>query len=209
MTDKPRFYTTFALALLLLGGSGSWAATNSKTVADSGEAKRKQTAQPAVDQETEAKALKLVQAHLPELKDVLKRLRVREPREYDRAVRDLVKSARKLEQAKNRDERLFDLEVELLKSQNQVNLLTAKLKVRDSKTDRKKLRESLDRLNTAQVLRAQYDVDVYTERLERAQKLLEVAEKRLKSKRDIDIDKSYSGLLRKAGREAERPAKAK
>ena len=196
------------LAVFLAGAiclaNGVVAATNTRSLADAkSKTGSKAKANPAVDKETESKALNLVQSHLPELKEVLKRLRANNPREYDRAIRDLVKSARKLELAKNRDERLFDLEVELLKTQTHVNLLTAKLKVRDSKQDRQRLRESLERLQDAQIARAEYDVVMYQERLDRAKKLLDAARKRLDGKKDrgTEIDKTYAGLLRKAGRE--------
>ena len=87
-----------------LNAVGVEANTNSKSLADSGNKPTPQTPIP-VDRETEAKAVGLVNAHLPELKDVLKRLRADQPREYDRAIRDLAKSSRKLELAKNRDHR--------------------------------------------------------------------------------------------------------
>ncbi|MFK8111555.1 MAG: hypothetical protein AB8B91_05120 [Rubripirellula sp.] len=197
----------FALLLIVLFGFvtdfDAEAATNGKALADTGK-KPAPKIEPKVDQEIEAKALDLVRAHLPELKVVLSQLREKDPREYDRAIRDLVKSARKLELAKNRDEQLYDIEVELLKAQNQVNFLTAKLKVRDSKSDRKRLRESLERLQESQIARAHYDVNVYQERLNRAQAQLEAAKKRLSSKQNGNgsIEKLYTGLLRKAGRES-------
>lgn len=183
-----------------------------KSLADAGkktsekrEDSKKSNAKPkvSVDKETESKALELVEAHLPEIKTMLKRLRSSDPREYDRAIRDLSKSVRKLELAKNRDERLFDLEVELLKSQNQVNLLTAKLKVRDNRSDRKLLHASAQRLQDAQISRAQYDVEMYELRLERAEKMLESARQRLQVKKnqsDDQVEKIYTSLLRKAGR---------
>lgn len=187
-------------------------ATNSKTMAEARNTSApKKTQQPTVDQETEAKSLALVQAHLPELSPVLKRLRADQPREYDRAIRDLAKNARKLELAKNRDERLYDAEVELLKAQNEVNLLTAKLKVRDRQNDRKRLREAASRLQQAQLVRAQYDVEIFQQRLEKAQAQLDAAKGRLEAKQSNSqqqLDKLYQVLLRKAGREPAAKRKA-
>ena len=108
---------------------------NSKSLADNGKKPTPQT-QIQVDRDTEAKALALVKTHLPELNDVLGRLHTKQPRQYDRAIRDLAKSVRKLELAENRDQELYEIELELLKAQTQANLLTAKLKVRDSQSDR-------------------------------------------------------------------------
>ncbi len=112
------------------------------------------TTSPAVDRESEAVVNRLVQSHLPELTDVLKQLRAVQPREYERAIQDLAKAARKLELAQNRDPRLFDIELELLQAQHRISLLTAKLKVRDSESDRKRLRAAAKRLHDAQVTRA-------------------------------------------------------
>ncbi len=159
----------------------------------------------SVDKNSESRALDLVDTHLPELKDMLGRLRSSDPREYNRAIRDLWKSARKLDAAKKRDERLFDVEVEVLKSKNQVNLLTAKLKVRDSQSDRDSLRVAAQRWQHAQVARAQYDVEAFEIRLERAKKTLEASRQRLQamqSKIDEQVEKTYTSLLRKAGRDA-------
>ena len=178
--------------------------TSSKTLADSGKGSTPKIPIPA-DHQIEAKANDLVLRHLPELKDVLKRLRADRSREYDRAIRDLAKSAKRLEAAKNRDPKLYEIELELLKAQHEVNLLTAKLKVRDSRDDRGHLRVSAARLQDAQIARAQYDVDVLRQRHERAKKLLETASERLEAKRsepEAQLEESYLGFLRRAGRDA-------
>lgn len=177
--------------------------TDSRSLADTG---KKPTPQSPiqVDRETESKSIGLVKAHLPELDDVLNRLRADQPRQYDRAIRDLAKSVRKLELAENRDEQLYEIELELLKAQTQVNLLTAKLKVRDSQSDRKKLRNSVARLHQAHLTRIQYDVELYRQRLARAKQQFDAAQERLETKQsdhEQQLEKSYQGLLRKAGRE--------
>jgi hypothetical protein len=195
--------------VVLLIAAACWCAAeaqsqaNGKSLADAGNKPTPKSARP-LDRETEAKASALVEAHLPELKSVLKRLADDQPREYDRAIRDLAKSAKKLETAKNRDQRLFDLEVELLQAQTQVNLQTAKLKVRDSQSDRRRLKEAAKRLQQAQIARSSYDVDLLRTRLGRTQQQLDAAIKRLEAKQADPADqleKAYLGMLRKAGRE--------
>ncbi len=197
-----------AAAVLTLLSCGAWTAearpaTNSKSLADSGKKPTPKSPIP-VDRNTEAIAIELVETHLPELDDVLKRLRGDRAREYDRAIRDLARSARKLELLKNRDERLYEIELELLKAQHQVNLLMAKLKVRDSQSDRGLLRTAARRLQQAQLTRADYDVEQFRQRLEKAKQQLAAAETRLKAKQldpENQLEKSYLGMLRKAGRE--------
>lgn len=184
----------------------SWAIdaiTGPKSLADAGE-KQAVQATPRVDRDTESKAIGLVKEHLPELEGMLKRLRTNQPRQYDRAIRDLAKSVRKLDIAKNRDEQLFEIELELLKAQNQVSLLTARLKVRDRQSDRGKLRESAARLHHAQIARIRYDIDLYRQRLERTKQQLDAATEQLETKQansEEHLEKMYLGLLRKAGRE--------
>lgn len=158
-----------------------------------------------VDRDTIQRANNLVSSHLPSLKSVLARLRDDQPREYDRAVRDLARSARKLDSAKSRDERLYELELELLQAQTEATLLTAKLKVRDNAADRRRLKNAAVRLQQAQISRSEYDIAMYKQRLERTQQLLKAAEEKLAQKqqnRDEAVEKSYSTMLRKAGRES-------
>lgn len=145
----------------------------------------------------------LVRSHLPELRAVLQHLRDEDPVQYRRAVQDLARSARKLEAAKKRDERLYDIEVETLKAQNSVRLLTAKLKVRDNDDDRKQLRKATARLKMSELSRTEYEVDMFKARIERTQQLLRNAQERLDAKRDNmddNLEKSYVQSLRKAGR---------
>lgn len=197
-----------ALALILATVCGSNAVelrpkARARSLADSGKRSTPKTPLP-VDRDTETEALDLVLQHLPKLDVVLKRLRADQSREYDRAIRDLAKSSRKLDAAKGRDERLYEIELELLKAQTEVNLLTAKLKVRDSRDDRKQLRVSAGRLQQAQIARAEYEVDLLRGRLQRAKQQLEAASQRLDAKRtntEQQLEETYLGLLRRAGRE--------
>ena len=160
-----------------------------------------------VDPESESAVMELVQAHLPELTNVLKQLRSVQPQQYQVAIKDLAKSARKLELAKKRDPRLFELEVELLQAEHQASLLMAKLKVRDSQSDRQKLRQAAKRLQQAQIVRAQYDVDFFRQRVARAEQQLETAKQRLQSRsedQETQLEKSFLSMLRKAGRDGQR-----
>ena len=177
---------------------------------------RKASPKSWADDRTEATVLELVRTHLPELRAVLDRLRAKEPAQYRQAVADLAKSARKLEVAKNRDERLYEIELQILKAQTTRDLLTAKLKVRDSKSDRKSLLKAIERFQEAQLARSEYDVDSLRARLARTEQLYERAQQRLaakQSERNKQLEKSYLAALRQAGRKAEpaprkRPAPA-
>ncbi len=190
-------------SLLIPLASADLPATNARSLADNRTTSSESEA-TAETRDTERVVQDLVQSHLPELTSVLKQLRNVQPEAYERALRDLFKAARRLELAEKRDQRLFEIEVELLQAQYQASLLTARLKVRDSESDRRKLRNAAARLQQAQIRRTEYDVDVFRKRLERAQKQLDSAVTRLKSRKndaDAQLDKSYQMMLRKAGRD--------
>lgn len=191
--------------LLVPLASADLPATNARSLADN--RTTSSTSEATTEKrETERMVEDLVQSHLPEMTSVLKQLRNVQPEAYERAIKDLFKAARKLELAEKRDQRLFEIEVELLQAEYQASLLMAKLKVRDSESDRRKLRDAAARLQRAQISRSEYDVDVFRKRLERAQRQLDSAVTRLESrKRDADtqLEKSYQTMLRKAGRDVQ------
>lgn len=152
----------------------------------------------------ENEVLAMVKAHLPEFEVLLDRLRQRQPEQYKRAVRSLARSARRLKAAKKRSPAMFELEVASVKANSNVNLLVAKLKVRESQADRDSLREAIATLHRATASRARYDVELLEMRLERAQKQLDAARERFSAKQSLDqedVETQFANLLRKAGRQ--------
>ncbi|TWU57246.1 hypothetical protein [Rubripirellula reticaptiva] len=153
--------------------------------------------------ESEAAVLLLVQSHLPQLAGMLDRLRDANPRQYERAIRDLSRWVKRLESAKKRDSKLHGIEVDLLKAETNVDLLSAKLKVRDDASDRNLLRDAVDQLHQAKTARVRYDVQLAADRLDRAKQQLQSANQKLKMLEDsteADRQHAYVGLLRKSGR---------
>lgn len=165
-------------------------------------AKRKST-ESAAQPSTETIVMKLIDRHLPELAPMLARLRDRDVKQYNRAIAELARWSRRLEAAQKRDAKLYEIEVQLLKAESEVNLLTARLTVRDDSADREKLKKASARLQQIKLLRAQYDVDIGVARLSRAERLLTVATERLESLQSSigdDPETTYSRQLQKAGR---------
>ncbi len=211
------FFGSMLTVILTLAVPNAWAvearATNQRSVADNN-AQPKKPSKPTArstktDHHAELAATQLVESHLPELKSVLEHLRSDDPRQYNLAIRDLAKSARRLEASKNRDHELYDIEVELLQAQSSVRLLTAKLKVRDDQADRVRLREAAGRLHQAELNRAKYELRVLQERIDRTQKSLDAAKQRMSAKQDNyreQLETSYLGFLRKAGRLPDAPS---
>ncbi len=156
--------------------------------------------------ESEAAALLLVRDELPQLSRVLDRLRSDSPSHYEKAIRDISRSAKRLESMRLRDEKLYSLELDLLKSRTSISLLVARLKVRDNESDRDSLRRTIGQLHSAELSRAKYEVESIEKRLQRTEEQLSDAQTRL-SKRSSDLDRRldsvYTDYLRKAGRSAD------
>lgn len=153
--------------------------------------------------QNEQLAHELVREHLPKLVPLLKQLKTDQPRQYERAVWDLARSAKKLNAAKKRDDQLFEVELEFLKAETEANLIAARLKVRDNPNDRKHLRESVARLHAAKQSKMRYEIEIYQKRLARDQALLTTAEQRLsdfEGNPKNTVAESYLAMLRKAGR---------
>ncbi|QEG02474.1 hypothetical protein Mal15_65950 [Stieleria maiorica] len=159
--------------------------------------------QPTLATEREQAVLQMVHDHLPEIKVLLDQLREKEPKQYGIAISNLAKSSRRLQTAKKRGEEAFELEVHVVQAQSAINLLVAKLKIRDNKKDRAALREATKRLELAQIARASFEVEQIRSRLDKLNEQLETAEKRLDEKQsnlDDNIQKGFQTYLRKSGR---------
>jgi hypothetical protein len=145
---------TIALAALLSGQLAATAATGTASAQDKaspvpksdpakndskreGKAKRPANSRPAparsagaklgVTPERQAAVMTFVQRNHPELADLLAHLKVRQPEEYETAVRELFRTTERLAQIQERDPLQYELEVHLWTAQSRVQLLTAKL----------------------------------------------------------------------------------
>lgn len=152
----------------------------------------------------EAAALALVERHLGELTPILKSLRSSNQRAYEKAIADLARSAKRLQTAKHRDSRFYELELSSLKAKTEIDLMTAKLKVRDRSGDRERLRNAISRYHDLSNRRLEFEISQQEQRLKNLNKQLQSAKDRLadnQQKLNDQIDKSYRRSLRKAGRD--------
>ena len=178
--------------------------TTIETKAKRTDAKTKAVARGSGDQDKlEREVLDMVDAHLPDIKVLLDQLRDKEPRQYDVAIRNLARSSRRLQAAQKRGAEAFEIEVQIVKSQSAINLLIAKLKVRDNEKDRQALLKAAKQLELAEIERASQELEQLKARLEKAKQLYTAAEKRLHEKQsqsDKTIDRLFQNYLRKSGR---------
>ncbi|MEM0924864.1 MAG: hypothetical protein AAGJ83_02385 [Planctomycetota bacterium] len=165
-------------------------------------AKRTQRNRVEVSEEVERQVLEMVQLHLPDIQALLDRLRDKEPERYAFAIRDLGKSVKRLQAAERRGPEALELEVAIVKAQSSINLLIARLKLRDSDKDRDSLMTATRKLEAAELARLDFDVRQLRARVRRMQEQLEVAEKRFDDKQtglEKQIRNDYQNYLRKAG----------
>ena len=98
---------------------------------------------PAWSVEREAAALAFVQQHQPELARLLDYLRKNQPRQYQRAVRELSRTVERLAQVRDRDPRRYELELQAWKTRSRVDLLAAKWQVKPDDELRERLRAAI------------------------------------------------------------------
>lgn len=85
----------------------------------------------AITPEREAAVISFVERNHAELAALLAHLKANQPKEYERAVRDLFRVTEKLAMVHERDSRQYDLELKAWKSQSRAQLLVARLKMTD------------------------------------------------------------------------------
>jgi len=154
----------------------------------------------------------LLEDHLPDLIPLVNRLKIGQPKLYYHALVQLGGAARRVESAQSKSPVLHEIELEALKANTQVNLIGARLQVRDSKRDRQELQTAVQRLYDAEERRLEWVVSQIEDRVEMVQQQLETATQRLAEKRRGEADliaNQYERLLRKAGRNKSDPPPTK
>jgi chromosome segregation ATPase len=112
----------------------------------------------------ESIGLHLARTQFRELVPVLDHLRAKSPQQYERAVRDLERSAKKLDSIRRRDKKLFEIALREWKTRGQIDLLKAKLKVKASESDRKAVLEHLRTLRETELDRISRELALLDER---------------------------------------------
>ncbi len=146
----------------------------------------------SVTPEREAAVMTFVNRNHAELAQLLDHLKANQPKEYDRAIRELFRTTERLTQIHDRDRTQYDLELRLWKTQSRIQLLTAQLQMGDTEDLRRELQvllgEQID--NRSALLR--HDRQKAAARLERIDDDL----KRLETDRQKMIDRQLQSLTR-------------
>jgi len=135
-----------ALAGALLADPGNSAASSaSSQAAPKAGAKAKNKPPLAITPEREAAVLNFVERNHAELSELLAHLKTSQPKQYEQAIKEIYRVTERLAGVQERDPLHYELEVKLWTAQSRVQLLAARLKMGDSESVKKELREALGR----------------------------------------------------------------
>lgn len=151
----------------------------------------------------EQQTLQMVDRHLPELTKMLAFLRTNTPREYERAIRDLNRKARRLAFSRERGEAFFENELRVIKIETQVDLATAKLRLNDDVSLRKQLRENIVQLQRLKVERLRLERELIEKRISKLNSQLESIDQRIEeldNNEALVAEQAYRIQLRRARR---------
>jgi hypothetical protein len=149
---------------------------------------------PVITLEREAAAITFVRQHHPELADLVAVLKEKQPKEYQRALRDLFRASERLAQIHDVDKGRYELELKGWKLQSRVQLLAARLTMETNDKLRGELKTALEQQydNQLALLRADH---------ERARQRIEMLEKQianLEQKKAEAIERQVETLSREA-----------
>jgi DNA repair exonuclease SbcCD ATPase subunit len=144
----------------------------------------------AVTPEREAAVMTFVQRNHPELAELLTHLKVNQPREYERAIRDLHRVTERLAGVQERDLVLYELEAKAWTAQSRIQLLAARLRMGENEALRKELREALGAQVDAKLAVLKHQRSQTAERLAKMDSEIS----RLENSREQVIDKQLQTL---------------
>ena len=121
----------------------------------------------------EAAAHTFVKQHHPELSDLLTLLQEQNPKEYDRAIRELFRESERLANLRERDEERYELELRVWKINSRVRLAAARITMGETPELRRDLRDLLLEQIDARRAALVNERDKTAERLEKLDKQIQ------------------------------------
>jgi hypothetical protein len=156
----------------------------------------------AVTPEREAAVRTFIERNHPELAGLLTHLKDNQPKEYERAVRELHRVTERLAGVQERDPLQYELEVRLWTAQSQVQLLAARLKMGQTEELKDQLRQAIGQQADAKVELLKHEKSRVTERLSRIER--DIA--RFEAGRDEVVEKQLELLTRASQEKPAKPA---
>jgi hypothetical protein len=134
-----------------------------------------------------------IKSHHPELATLLDVLRTTDLAKYDAAIKDVSKVIKRLEAARKRDQKIYELEIESWKIQSKIDLLLAKGMAKDKSFNESDLKQLLENRVDNQMQRTNREIELIDQR--RAS-LIESMNK-LKTARQSQVEKQYANMLKR------------
>ncbi|MGV3483901.1 MAG: hypothetical protein ACO1RT_05750 [Planctomycetaceae bacterium] len=175
-----------------------------------------------IEPSDEGIGLALAVRHLQELIPVLDHLREHSPPQYEKALRDLDRSAKRLESIKRRDAKLYEISLREWRIRGQIDLLKAKLRVKATDADQREMLQRLKTLRQAEKQRIERELVLIDEReaaykdrigqlsalIERGDSLREQLNDQLQRLESEPLDKNSASYLRAIGASKNDPARS-
>jgi hypothetical protein len=161
---------------------------SSKNDSGNRESKDKLTVVP----EREAAVLTFVKRNHAELAQLLTHLKENQPKEYERAIRELFRVTDRLTQIHDRDKTQYELELQVWKTQSRIQLVTARLQMGESDDLRAQLKELLGEQIDNRAALLKHEREKVATRLSRIDADLD----KFQNDRQTMIDKQYQTLTR-------------
>lgn len=147
-----------------------------------------------------------VQRHHPALTELLIHLKENAPKEYDRAVRDLLRTSERLASIQERDSLAYELELQSWQARSRAQLLAARLQMGESDELRQQLRAALNEEYDLRLQLLQRDKEKAADRLKHLGEQID----RVSQRREEEIERQLKQLTSAArGGEAKGKSPAK
>ncbi len=147
--------------------------------------------------EKEKAALDFAAQHHPELVSLITPLKTSNPREYQRAVRELFRTTERLSGIRVNNPVRYELELDAWKLQSQIRLLTARLTMTTDPELELQLREALKKKGETQLRLLQNERAALQSRIDTVQKEID----RTSQSPDQLVQQEYDRLLKKTERD--------
>jgi hypothetical protein len=155
--------TIMPAVILTLACSTGLAEDTTKKTAVAEEASLRQS-QPQASLPNDSPGIRLAKKHMGELLPLIEHLRKRSPAQYEKAIRDLDRSAKRLESLRKRDAKLFEIALQEWTTRTELQLAKAKLRVGKSSGGSKKIRDHQTKLLDLQIQRLHRETELLSKR---------------------------------------------
>jgi hypothetical protein len=116
--------------------------------------------QPSHNNPQSSPGVELAKNQMKELVPLLDRLKKRAPHQYEKAIRDLDRSAKRLEAIRKRDEKLFDASLREWTTRSEIQLRKAKLRVANSVADAEQVERLQRTLISIQIEKLEREIEL-------------------------------------------------